>query len=66
MDRGAWQATVHGTTKSQRRLRAYHFHFHLYLIQAVINISDLDIIIHKYFSYQARTLTYQSFNNSYN
>ena len=49
MDRGAWQATVHGITQSQTRLRAYHFHFHLHLIQAVINILDLDIIIHVMF-----------------
>ena len=25
MDRGAWQAAVHGVTKSQRRLCNYHF-----------------------------------------
>ena len=24
MDRGAWRATVHGVTKSQRRLSDYH------------------------------------------
>ena len=30
MDRGAWQATVHGVTKSQTRLSDYHFHFHAY------------------------------------
>ena len=28
MDRGAWQATVHGVAKSQTRLRDQHFHFH--------------------------------------
>ena len=27
MDRGAWQATVHGVTKSQTRLSNFHFHF---------------------------------------
>ena len=27
MDRGAWQATVHGVTKSQIRLSDFHFHF---------------------------------------
>ena len=27
MDRGAWQATVHGVAKSQTRLSDYHFHF---------------------------------------
>ena len=26
MDRGAWQAIVHGVTKSQTRLRDFHFH----------------------------------------
>ena len=25
MDRGAWQATVHGVTKSQTRLSNFHF-----------------------------------------
>ena len=27
MDRGAWQATVHGVAKSQTRLSDEHFHF---------------------------------------
>ena len=27
MDRGAWQATVHGVTKSWTRLSDYHTHF---------------------------------------
>ena len=27
MDRGAWQATVHGVAKSQTWLRDWHFHF---------------------------------------
>ena len=26
MDRGAWQATVHGVAKSGTRLRHFHFH----------------------------------------
>ena len=26
MDRGAWQATVHGAIKSQTRLSDFHFH----------------------------------------
>ena len=26
MDRGAWQATVHGVAKSQTRLSNFHFH----------------------------------------
>ena len=29
MNRGAWQATVHGITKSQTRLCDFHFHFSL-------------------------------------
>ena len=28
MDRGAWQATVHGVTNSWTELSDYHFHFH--------------------------------------
>ena len=31
MDRGAWQAIVHGVTKSQRRLHDFHFHLILEL-----------------------------------
>ena len=27
LDRGAWQATVHGVTKSQTQLNNFHFHF---------------------------------------
>ena len=27
IDRGAWQATVHGITKSWTRLNDFHFHF---------------------------------------
>ena len=29
MDRGAWQAAVHGVAKSQTRLRDFPFTFHL-------------------------------------
>ena len=29
MDRGAWQATVCGITKSRTQLSAYHFHFQI-------------------------------------
>ena len=28
MDRGPWQATVHGVAKSGAQLSGYHFHFH--------------------------------------
>ena len=27
MDRGTWQATIHGTVNSQTQLSNYHFHF---------------------------------------
>ena len=27
MDRGAWQATAHGVTRSWTRLSDFHFHF---------------------------------------
>ena len=27
LDRGAWQATVHGIAKSQTQLNNFHFHF---------------------------------------
>ena len=30
MDRGAWQATVHGVAKSQTRLSDSYFHFHYF------------------------------------
>ena len=29
MDRGAWQATVHGVTKSRVQLSDFHFSLHL-------------------------------------
>jgi len=29
MDRGAWQATVHGVTKSRTQLSNFHFQSHL-------------------------------------
>ena len=29
MDRGAWQATIHGVTRSQTRLSEFHFHVSL-------------------------------------
>ena len=38
MDRGAWQATVHGITKNQAQLNNQHFHFSLSL--AVMNSRD--------------------------
>ena len=35
MDRGAWQATVHGVAMSQTQLSNFHFHFPL---RDIINI----------------------------
>ena len=32
MDRGGWQAAVHGVTKSQTRLSDFHFHTNKYMI----------------------------------
>ena len=32
MDRGAWQAVVHGVTKHQTRLKGQHFPFHRVLL----------------------------------
>ena len=36
MDRGAWQAIVHGVTKSQTQLSDLHFHFQK--LRILINI----------------------------
>ena len=33
MDGGAWQATVHGVTKSQTRLSDFTFTFHFYALE---------------------------------
>ena len=33
MDRGAWQATVHGVTKSQTRLSDFTFTFHFHALE---------------------------------
>ena len=32
MDRGAWQVTVHGVSKSQTRLSDFHIYIYLYFI----------------------------------
>ena len=40
MDRGAWQATVHGVTKSQTRLKQFSTHTHI-LVQ-ILNTPILD------------------------
>ena len=36
MNRGAWQATVHGITKSQTRLCDFHFHFHFLMFMSEV------------------------------
>ena len=33
MDRGAWEAAVHGVAKSQTRLRDFTFTFHLHALE---------------------------------
>ena len=33
MDRGAWQATVHGVTKSRTRLSDFTFTFHFHVLE---------------------------------
>ena len=33
MDRGAWQATVHGVAKSQTQLSNFTFSFHLHALE---------------------------------
>ena len=33
MDRGAWQAIVHGVTKSQTRLSDFNFTFHFHALE---------------------------------
>ena len=34
MDKGAWQATVHGVTKSRTRLKGLSMHTHIVLVLA--------------------------------
>ena len=42
IDKGAWQATVHGVTKNQTRLSGFHFHF--FCLHGVYKLQDnLDI-----------------------
>ena len=46
MDRGAWQATVHGVSKSQTRLNDFHFHFqNEFSSEKVLNSSQNHIIL---------------------
>ena len=37
MDRGAWQATVHGVAKSRTRLSDFHFHLSLITFAMIIS-----------------------------
>ena len=37
MDRGAWQATVHGVAKSRTRLSNFHFHLNLITFAMIIS-----------------------------
>ena len=39
MDRGAWQATVHGVAKSQTQLSDFHFH-------SIQNSINIDLVIY--------------------
>ena len=46
MDRGAWQTTVHGVSKSQTRLSDIHFHFqNEFSSEKVLNSSQNHIIL---------------------
>ena len=38
MDKGAWQATVHGVTKSQTQLSDFHFHFSFHGKQRIVQL----------------------------
>ena len=40
MDRGAWQATVQGATKSQTQLSNIFFHFHTYLPGLLASLNE--------------------------
>ena len=33
MNRGTWQATVHGVTKSETQLSKFHFHFQTHRVE---------------------------------
>ena len=36
MDRGAWQAPVHGVSKSGTRLSDFHIHWYFYIVKAMV------------------------------
>ena len=43
MDKGAWQAMVHGVTKNQRGLSDQHFHFfHFHIVDGVVFLPGLE------------------------
>ena len=50
VDRGAWRATVHGTTKSQARLCNYHFISHLYMTPGKIIALTIQTFVGKVMS----------------
>ena len=41
MDRGAWQAPVHGVVKSQTQLNNFHLHFH----QACCDLVQASLVV---------------------
>ena len=43
MDRGAWQATVHGVAKSWTWLNDFHFHFRLYYFAHKLKTTDMHV-----------------------
>ena len=43
MDRGVWQATVHGVTKSRTRLSDFHFHWTGVVSKGPVGVSDVYI-----------------------
>ena len=46
MDRGAWQATAHGVTKSLTRLSDWHFHFHGKREQSFLNYAFISSLVY--------------------
>ena len=46
MDRGVWQATVHGVAKSRTQLSDYHFHA-LFFVPSVHHFSNQNCILNK-------------------
>ena len=57
MDRGAWQAPVHGVTKSQTRLKGQHFHFLHCIWPRACVISELQSLFYFLLMISHRMLT---------